>query len=228
MESDGRRKLRQLHCMKCGSPLVTRTVPVRPEHIPESLRDSTPSTLTRQVCSAPACDWVHYNNPIPVVAAIVDHDDGLGLPSSRGVVLVRGKGWPASWHGLVTGFLEAREDPAQGVLREVKEELGIEGRLESFLGVYPFPRLNQLILAYHIRALPEHKPLTVVLQEEELAGWKKVPLADLKPWAEGTGHAVRNFLIQQTGRSPPVDKTAFRRPKPTEQKPAEARIPSKL
>jgi ADP-ribose pyrophosphatase YjhB (NUDIX family) len=154
---------------------------------------------------------VFYNNPLPVVAAVVEHDDGLGRSDSRGVILVRGKGWPAGWHGLVTGFLEAREDPAVGVLREVKEELGLEGTIEgTMLGAYAFARLNQLILAFHVRV--PTGPLHVTLQTEELEGWKKVPLSQLRPWSEGTGAAVRDFLIRTTGSSPPMSDENFKRP----------------
>ena len=56
MESDGRRRLRTLHCMKCGAPLVTRTTPVKAEHVPLHLKDSPHNVLTRQVCSKDGCD----------------------------------------------------------------------------------------------------------------------------------------------------------------------------
>lgn len=213
MESDGRRRLRKLHCMKCGAELVSRTLHTNPEHIPSSLRADTPLTYTRQVCPVDGCTWVHYNNPVPIVAALIDHDDGLGTPDSRGVILVRGVGWPASWFGLVTGFLEPREDPARGVLRELKEEVGLEAESAesvAFLGLYPFPRLNQLILAYHIKV---RGPLSAIrLQAEEIEAYKKVPLRALRPWAEGTGLAVRDFLIKELGAAPPMLETAFKRP----------------
>jgi hypothetical protein len=48
----------------------------------------------------------------------VEHTDNNGDTS---VILVQSHGWPTDWFGLVTGFLEEREDPAKGVLREVKE-----------------------------------------------------------------------------------------------------------
>lgn len=215
MESDGRRRLRKLHCMKCGSPLVTRTLHTNPQHVPQSLRESTPLTYTRQVCPADGCGWVHYNNPVPVVAALIDHDDGLGTPDSRGVVLVRGVGWPSSWFGLVTGFLEAHEDPARGVLREIKEEVGLEADSVSFLGIYPFQRINQLIIAYHIKV---RGPLSDIrLQVEEIEAYKKVPLRNLRPWPEGTGLAVRDFLIKELGQSPPMSETAFKRPKKSDE-----------
>lgn len=207
MESDGRRRLRTLHCMKCGSELVTRITTVKLEHIPIHLKDSPHNTIKRQVCEKAGCDWVFYNNPLPIVAAIIEHDDELGLESSNGIILVRGRGWPSSWFGLVTGFLESREDPLEGVLREVKEEVGLDGKVVSFIGVYPFPRLNQIILAYHIKCSGGK----IILQEEEIEAYKKVPIKQLRPWAEGTGGAVRDFLIQQLGSSPPNSDTAFQR-----------------
>ena len=229
MESDGRRRLRKLHCMKCGSALVSRTLQTHLDHVPRSLRDSTPHTYTRQVCAAVGCGWIHYNNPVPVVAALIDHDDGEGHPDSRGVILVRGVGWPASWFGLVTGFLEAQEDPARGVLREVKEEVGLEADSVSFLGVYPFPRINQLIIAYHIKVCG---PLSEIrLQAEEIEAYKKVPLRSLRPWSEGTGLAVRDFLMKELGQAPPMLETAFRRPNKSDDSSASdatQQIPAKL
>lgn len=186
--------------MKCGSLLERRSVAP-----PADQPDAPP--LTRSVCTAAGCKWVFYDNPIPVVAAVVER---VRADGSREVLLVRGVGWPASWFGLVTGFLEARESPAIGVLREVKEELGLDTELVDFLGVFTFPRMNQLILAYHVRVVEPEKQ-TIQLQREELEAFKAVPLSQLRPWAEGTGLAVREFLRRQTGRVPPDSDTAFSR-----------------
>src|SRR5262245_5236726 len=92
----------------------------------------------RLACSS-RCGYVFYGNPTPVVAAIVERDGA--------VVLVRNKGWPESWFGLVTGFLERGETPEQGVLREVKEELGLAGDVGELVGVYAFIERNQIIIA---------------------------------------------------------------------------------
>ena len=48
--------------------------------------------------------------------------------------------------------------------------------------------LNQLILAYHVRAHGE------IELGEELAGVKAVPPDKLRPWPLGTGRAVRDWL----------------------------------
>ena len=94
-------------CGQCGAALVRRLV--------------EKEGVQRMCCSnAPACNFIFYNNPTPVVGAIVEHGDS--------VVLVRNVGWPDTWFGLVTGFLEARECPRAGILREVKEEIGAYNR----------------------------------------------------------------------------------------------------
>ncbi|MEM9983827.1 MAG: NUDIX domain-containing protein, partial [Bacteroidota bacterium] len=68
--------------------------------------------------ACPKGDFVHWDNPTPVVAAVVERQGK--------VVLVQSIGWPKEWFGLVTGFLEKGEKPEEAVLREVKEELGLE------------------------------------------------------------------------------------------------------
>lgn len=124
---------------------------------------------------------MHWNNPTPVVAAIVDTGDE--------VILVRNHGWPEKWFGLVTGFLEKNEHPETGVVREVQEELGLEAEVVSLVGLYPFERMNQLIIAYHLRAAGE------VVLGEELAEYRRVEVAKLRPWPFATGDAVRDWLV---------------------------------
>jgi NAD+ diphosphatase len=67
----------------------------------------------QRLCCETACGKITYLSPVPVVAAIVER---------RGqVILVRGHGWPESWYGLVTGFLEPEESPEEAARREVGE-----------------------------------------------------------------------------------------------------------
>jgi NADH pyrophosphatase NudC (nudix superfamily) len=123
---------------------------------------------------------VHWDNPTPVVAAIVEHD---GL-----VVLARDKRWPKKMFGLVTGFLEKEETPEDGILREVHEELGLQGEIVGFVGYYSFFQRNQLILVFHVQAQGE------IILGQELAEVKLVSPGKLRPWRIGTGPAVRDWL----------------------------------
>lgn len=159
---------RHNYCPRCGSELTTAIAGDR----------------ERGVCTANTCDYIHWDNPVPVVAAIVELEGK--------VVLARNVAWPPKFFGLVTGFLEKAETPEAGVLREVKEELNLDGRVAAFVGHYPFERMNQIILAYHIVAEPGKIKLN-----EELAEYKSVAPEDLKPWPMGTGHAVNDWLVSK-------------------------------
>jgi NAD+ diphosphatase len=133
-----------------------------------------------QACLAENCEYVFWDNPLPVVAAIIEHEGN--------VLLARNKLWPAKMFGLITGFLEKGESPESAVLREVREELSLDAELVDMVGVYPFLQRNQLIIAYHVAAEGEIK------MNEELAEVISVPPEQLRPWSFGTGYAVKDWL----------------------------------
>jgi NAD+ diphosphatase len=155
------------YCPRCGTALAAFT-----DH----------EARSRLRC--PGCGFIHYDNPTPVVAAIVEHDGEI--------ILVQSRGWPGHFFGLVTGFLEKGEEPAEAVLREVSEELSLTGELVSFVGIYTFEMMNQVILAWHVRARGE------VVVGEELAAIKRIPREKLRPWPMGTGRAVADWLAGRT------------------------------
>jgi NADH pyrophosphatase NudC (nudix superfamily) len=141
----------------------------------------------RRRCSVKTCDYVFWDNPTPVVAAIVQLDGD--------VVLVRNKGWPAKRFGLVTGFLEKGESVEQGVLREIKEELGLDGHKIIFVGYYSFYEMNQLILAFHVETQGE------ITLSDEIEDFKRIQPQKLRPWSFGTGPAIKDWLATKyTGR----------------------------
>jgi len=151
-------------CPQCGSELTPAQVDGK----------------TRPTCISSSCDYVYWDNPTPVVGAIVERD---GL-----VILARNKGWSKKMFGLITGFIEKGETPEAGVLREVEEELGLQGEIASFVGYYSFFEMNQLILVFHVRARGD------VVLGEELAEIKALSPDKLRPWPIGTGPAVRDWL----------------------------------
>ncbi|MES1927944.1 NUDIX hydrolase [Salinisphaera dokdonensis CL-ES53] len=137
----------------------------------------------RPICSDPGCGFVFWDNPIPVVAGIVEHEGKL--------VFARNALWPVGMYGLVTGFLEPRETPEDGVVREVAEELGIDTRITTFVGAYGFARKNQLLLAYHLVGEGE------ITLDPELVDYFHVEKAAAEYWPGGTGLAVRDWLRSQ-------------------------------
>jgi NADH pyrophosphatase NudC (nudix superfamily) len=129
---------------------------------------------------ADSCGFIHWDNPTPVVAAIVEYEGKI--------LLARNALWPEGWFALVTGFLEAAETPGQAVLREVKEELNLEAEIASFVGNYAFEQANQLMLVYHVRATGQ------IILNEELVEFKLQEKHELVPWDMGTGPALKDWL----------------------------------
>ena len=139
-----------------------------------------------RACADESCNYVFWDNPLPVVAAIVEYQGN--------VLLARNRGWDQKIYGLITGFLEKGESPEKAVLREVKEELGLDSELVGMIGVYPFFERNQLLLSYHVVAQG------LITLGEELVEVIHVPPEKLRPWQFGTGLAVRDWLERRKAK----------------------------
>jgi NADH pyrophosphatase NudC (nudix superfamily) len=155
-------------CPCCASPLAPRAVS----------GDGGP--VDRLACPAESCGYVRWDNPTPAVGAIVEHDGEI--------ILARNAGWPAGFFALVTGYLEACEDPVKAVAREVKEELDLDVVETNLVGNYIFERKNEVMLCYHVVARG-----TVKLSDE-LAEYRRYKPAELKPWKRATGLAVAAWM----------------------------------
>jgi NAD+ diphosphatase len=129
------------------------------------------------------CGWVHWDNPLPVVAALVQVGDQI--------LLARNAAWTPGKFALIAGFLERGETPEDGIAREVKEETGLTVVQTTMIGVYPFLLRNELLMVFHARAEG-----TVQLSPE-LVEYKMVAPADLVPWPQGTGPAVGDWMRSQ-------------------------------
>ena len=153
-------------CPACATPLA----------LIEEVEDGGPKTRLR----CPACGHTHWNNPVPVLAAIVQFHGQ--------VLLARNAAWPPTMFALITGFMEAGETPERGIAREVKEETSLDVTSSKLVGVYDFQRMNQIIIAYHVVAEGQ------IALSPELLDYRLHDLDDLKCWPAGTGYALADWL----------------------------------
>jgi NAD+ diphosphatase len=145
----------------------------------EQQEDGGPKTRLR--CTA--CDYTHWNNPTPVLAAVVECVDREGH-----ILLARNAAWKARMFALITGFMEAGESPQAGIAREVLEETSLHVDAVHLLGVWEFLRMNQVIIAYHVQARGAIK------LSPELAEYKLFAPQDVVCWPSGTGQAMATWL----------------------------------
>ena len=128
--------------MNRTEPFETFSVPaLRPGPLAERPMKDIDGVLGLQRACTDECGFVHWGNPTPAVGAIVEHEGEI--------ILARNAGWPPGFFALVTGYLEAKEDPMHAVVREVKEELDLDVVETNLVGNYIFERKNEVMLCYH-------------------------------------------------------------------------------
>jgi len=99
------------YCMYCGQLLQEKIID---GHL-------------RKACKI--CHEIHYENPVPAVCMLITnaHDEILlvkrNQPPGKGLWCLPG------------GFMELNETPVQTGLRELKEETGLTGKINTLIGV---------------------------------------------------------------------------------------------
>jgi NAD+ diphosphatase len=131
------------------------------------------------------CSFVHWNNPTPVLAAVVE------IKETGQILLARNAAWSGKFFALITGFMEANESPQEGISREVKEETNLDVSELNLIGAYDFKRMNQVIIAYHVIASGE------VILSPELVEYRLYEPEQLKCWRAGTGYALADWLTSK-------------------------------
>jgi NADH pyrophosphatase NudC (nudix superfamily) len=156
-------------CPQCATPLQPVT----------QLEDGGEKQRLR--CTA--CEYTHWNNPTPVLAAIVELDGQ--------VLLARNAAWQGRFFGLITGFMEAGETPEDGIRREIAEETALQTEALSLVAVHDFQRMNQVIITYHARCRG------AVRLSPELAEYRLLAPEQVRCWRAGTGLALAQWLLSR-------------------------------
>ena len=159
------------HCRLCGTAVVYR--------LPDD-----GDTKQRAVC--PACNNVHYDNPLNVVGTVPvwgDGPDGQVLLCKRNIEPRRGK-WT-----LPAGFMELDETTAQGAARETDEEAGANFEMQALFAMVNVARVGQVHLFYRARLLstefnPGHETMEARLFSESEIPWDEIAFKTVRETLE--------------------------------------------
>lgn len=142
------------YCGYCGTPTV--------------------QLLHERAKRCPACELVNYPRLSPAVIVLI----------SRGqeVLLARAPRFPAGMYSVLAGFVEPGESLEETVIREVREEVGIEIKDIHYFGSQPWPFPNSLMIGF----TATYAGGDIVIEPEEItdAAWFKkdnLPLTPPKP-----------------------------------------------
>ena len=154
------------HCRACGTAVVYR--------LPDD-----GDTKQRAVC--PACNTVHYENPLNVVGTVPvwGNDGGQVLLCKRNIEPRWGK-WT-----LPAGFMELGETTAQGAARETVEEAGAQFEMQDLFAIMNVVRVGQVHLFYRAKLLstdfdPGHETIEARLFTESEIPWGELAFRTVK------------------------------------------------
>ena len=106
--------------------------------------DGTPTRVVRAgwARADPVTGREEFPRIDPAIIALV-HDGG------DRIVLARQHGWPERMYSLLAGFVEAGESFETCVVREIREEIGIDVTDVRYLGSQPWPFPRSLMVGFH-------------------------------------------------------------------------------
>ena len=151
------------HCKACGAAVEYR--------LPDD-----GDTRQRAVC--PACQAVHYENPLNVVGTVPVWGDKV-LLCKRNIEPRLGK-WT-----LPAGFMELGETLAQGAARETVEEAGAQFEMQELFSIMNVVRVGQVHFFYRARLTsdifdPGHETMEARLFSEQDIPWEDIAFRTVK------------------------------------------------
>lgn len=135
---------RHVFCGACGH----RTISIQGGHV--------------RKCINEGCGIHHFPRTDPAIIVLVNDEDRC--------LLGRKREWPAGRFSTIAGFVEPGEAVEQAVVREVREETGIEVGEVSYHSSQPWPFPGSVMLGFHAR-VSRLRDIELVDGELEDARW---------------------------------------------------------
>lgn len=129
-------------CGKCGA---------RTQKLPEE-----------RALICPDCQTTVYPKISPaIIVAIICNDK---------ILLARGKNFSLGWYSLIAGYVDIGESLEETVVREVKEEVGLDIKNIHYYKSQPWPLSGSMMIGF-IAEADENQPISIDEKEIAEAGW---------------------------------------------------------
>jgi len=105
--------------------------------------------------------------------------DGIIVENNKYLILIRRKNPPFKGHlALPGGFVENNETTEEAVMREVKEELGVDTEIKSLFGVYSEPSRDPR--QHTISIVYELEPISTKFKAgDDAAKFERIPIKEI-------------------------------------------------
>jgi NAD+ diphosphatase len=159
-------------CGRCGSP----TEPVAGERAKR--------------CAV--CGLSSYPRISPAVITLIERADRI--------LLARGHGFAPGMYGIIAGFVEPGESLEEAVVREIREEVGIEVSAVRYFGSQPWPFPHGIMIGFNARwAAGELQPDPGEIED---AGWFGVDDLPTLPSKLSIARRLVDDWLRRQGREP--------------------------
>lgn len=110
-------------CGRCGIPLKTKT--------------------TERAKECPQCGQLHFPRLAPAIIVLVERGNQL--------LLARSRHFMPGMYSVLAGFVEPGESLEEAVIREIREEVGIEVKDITYFSSQPWPFPHSLMIGFTAR-----------------------------------------------------------------------------
>ncbi len=143
----------------------------------------------------PACEVQHYPRLSPSMIVLVTREDE--------VLLARSPRFAPGVYSTLAGYVEPGESVEECVVREVREEVGVEIHTPRYMASQGWPFPHSLMLGFHA----EYAGGVIVPQPEEIEDARWFSIHDLPPLPATQSIArylIELYLSRRLGRPEPV------------------------
>lgn len=140
---------------------------------------------TERAVICPSCQFTVYPKISPAVIAAITCNDKI--------LLARGKHFRSAFYSLIAGYVDVGETLEQAVIREAKEEAGIDVTNVRYFGNQPWPFSGSQMIGFFAEA-DETQPIAICEDELHDARWFAIDnLPEIPGVISIAGEMIRAF-----------------------------------
>jgi NAD+ diphosphatase len=147
---------------------------------------------TERAKECPQCGLLHFPRLAPAIIVLIERGDKL--------LLARSRHFMPGMYSVLAGFVEPGESLEEAVVREVKEEVGVEIKDIKYFGSQPWPFPHSLMIGF--TATYARGEISLNDDEIEDAGWFTIDNLPRIPGKISIARKLIDWFTEKQGKGP--------------------------